>query len=69
MLLGGEVQLARDLYGRLDGCSDRTATLVHVEHALYGLAILLLSGEMEGLLDPLEHKHLVLSLYLPDGIG
>jgi hypothetical protein len=24
---------------------------------------------MEGLLDSLEHEHLVLSLYLPDGIG
>jgi hypothetical protein len=24
---------------------------------------------MEGLLDPLEHKDLVLSLYLPDCIG
>ena len=53
VLLGGKVQLARDLYGGLDGCSDRTATLVHFDHALYGLAILLLSGEMEGLLDPL----------------
>ena len=69
MLLGGKVQLARDLYGGLDGRSDRTAILVHFDHALYGLAILLLSGEMEGLLDPLEHKHLVFSLYLPDGIG
>ena len=53
VLLGDKVQLARDLYGGLDGCSDRTATLVHFDHALYGLAILLLSGEMEGLLDPL----------------
>jgi hypothetical protein len=53
MLLGGKVQLARDLYGRLDGRSDRTAILVHFDHALYGLAILLLSGEMEGLFDPL----------------
>jgi hypothetical protein len=52
-LLGREVQLARDLYGGLDGRSDRTAILVHFDHALYGLAILLLSGEMEGLLDPL----------------
>ena len=69
MLLGGKVQLARDLYGRPDGRSDRTAILVHFDHALYGLAILLLSSEMEGLLDPLEHKHLVLSFYLPDSIG
>ena len=53
MLIGGKVQFARDLYGGLDGRSDRTAILVHVEHALYGLAILLLSGEMEGMLDPL----------------
>ena len=53
MLLGGEVQLARDLYGGLDGRSDRAAILVHSDYALYGLAILLLSGEMKGLLDPL----------------
>ena len=69
MLLGDEVQLARDTYGGLDRRRHRTAILVHFDHTLYGLAILLLCGEMEGLLDPLEHKHLVLSLYLPDGIG
>jgi hypothetical protein len=69
VLLGGQVQLARDLYGGLDGPSNRTAILVHFDHALYGLAILLLSGEMKSLLDPLEHEHLILSLYLPNGIG
>ena len=69
MLLSGKVQFAGDLYRGLDGRSDRTAILVHFDHTLYGLPILLLSGEMEGLLNPFEHKHLVLSLYLPDGIG
>jgi len=69
MLLGDEVQLARDLYGGLDGRRHRTAILVHFDHTLYGLAILLLCGEMEGLLDPLEHENLVLCLYLTDGIG
>jgi len=69
MLLGDEVQLARDTYGGLDGRRHRTAILVHFDHTLYGLAILLLCGEMEGLLDPLEHENLVLCLYLTDGIG
>ena len=53
VLLGGEIQLARDLYTVLDGPSNRAAILVHFDYALYGLAILLLSGEMEDLLDPL----------------
>ena len=69
VLIGCEVQLARDLYGGLDGPGYRTAILVHFDHTLYGLPILLLSGEMEGLLDPLEHEHLILSLYLPNGTG
>ena len=69
LLLGGEVQLARDLYSGLDGHRHRTFILVHFDHALYGLAILLLGGEMEGLLNPLEHKHLVLCLYLTHSIG
>ena len=68
-LLGGKVQLARDLYGGLDGHRHRTAILVHFDHALYGLAILLLRSEMEGLLDSLEYENLVLSLYLTDCIG
>ena len=46
VLLGGEVQLARDLYTVLDGPSNRTAILVHFDHALYGLAILLFRPEM-----------------------
>jgi hypothetical protein len=45
-LLGREVQLARDLYGGLDGHRHRTAILVHSEHALYALAILLFRPEM-----------------------
>ena len=69
LLLGGEVQLARDLYGGLDGRRHRTFILVHFDHALYGLAILLLGAEMEGLLNPLEHENLVLCLYLTHSIG
>ena len=53
MLLGGKVQFARDLYGGLDGPGHRTAILVHFDHTLYGLPILLFSAEMEGMLDPL----------------
>ena len=53
VLLSGKVQFAGDLYGRLDGPGYRTAILVHFDHTLYGLPILLLSPEMEGLLDPL----------------
>jgi hypothetical protein len=69
VLLGGEVQLARDLYTVLDGPSNRTAILVHFDHALYGLAILLLSGEMESLLDPLEHEHFIFRLYLSNRVS
>jgi hypothetical protein len=68
-LLGSEVQFARDLYGRLDGDRYRTAILIHLDHALYGLAILLIRSEMECLLDPLEYEDLVLCLYLTDSIG
>ena len=68
-LLGGKVQLARDLYATHDGPGDRTALGVHVDHALYGLAILLLGSEVEGLLDPLYHEYLVFRLYLPDRVG
>ena len=53
VLLGGKVRFAGGLYGRLDGPGHRTAILVHFDHTLYGLPILLLSAEMEGLLDPL----------------
>jgi hypothetical protein len=42
---------------------------VHVEYVFYGLAVLHLGGEVESCSDPLEHEHLVLGLYLPDGIG
>ena len=69
LLLGGEVQLARDLYGGLDRRRHRTFILVHFDRALYGLAIFLLGGEMEGLLNPLEHENLVLCLYLTHSIG
>ena len=40
-----------------------------MDHALYGLVILLLSAEMESLLDPLEYENLVLCLYLADSIS
>jgi hypothetical protein len=69
LLLGREVQLTRDLYGGLDGHRHRTAILVHFDHALYGLAILLLRSEMEGLLDSLKYENLVLCFYLTDCIG
>ena len=53
VLLSGKVHFAGDLYGGLDGPGHRTAILVHFNHTLYGLPILILSAEMEGLLDPL----------------
>ena len=53
VLLSGKVQFAGDLYGGFDGPGHRTAILVHFDHTLYGLPILLLSAEMEGMLDPL----------------
>jgi hypothetical protein len=40
-----------------------------LDHALYGLVILLLSSKMESLLDPLEYENLVLCLYLADSIS
>ena len=53
VLLSAKVQFAGDLYGRLYGPGHRTAILVHFDHTLYGLPILLLSAEMQCLLDPL----------------
>ena len=53
VLLSGKVQFAGDLYGGLDGAGHRTTILVHFDHTLYGLPILLLSAEMQCLLDPL----------------
>jgi hypothetical protein len=40
-----------------------------LDHALYGLVILLLRSEMQSLLDPLEYENLVLCFYLADSIG
>ncbi len=68
-LPSGKVQLARDLYAAHDGAGDRTAVGVYVDHALYGLAILLLGAQVEGLLDPLDHEHVALGFYLPNRIG
>jgi hypothetical protein len=52
-LLGGKVQLAPDLYGPFYRPSDRAAILVHFEHALYGLAVFFVGGEVDSLRDPL----------------
>ncbi len=64
-LLGGKVQLAPDLYGIFDRPSDRAAILVHLQYAFYILAIFFVGGKMKSDRDPLEHKHVVLCLYLP----
>jgi hypothetical protein len=52
-----------------DRLGDGTAVGVNVEHALYGLAVFPVRGEVKCSLDPLDHQHLVLGLYLPDGVG
>jgi hypothetical protein len=68
-LLGGKFQLACYLYAIHDGPCDRTALSVYIDYAFYGLAILLLGSEMEGLLDPLDYEYVVFRLYLPDRVG
>ena len=68
-LLGPEVELARDLDAALDGSSDRTRVSVDVYHPLYLLAVFLLGGEVEGLLDSLNDEYLLLGLYLPYRVG
>ncbi len=50
-LSGGEVELARDLYATPDRPGDGTAVGVNVEHALYGLAVFPVRGEVKGSLD------------------
>ena len=66
---GGEVELARDLDAPLDGPRDRARICVDPQHQLYLLAVLLLGGEVEDLLYPLEDENLVLRPYLPDRLG
>ena len=53
-LSGGEVELARDLDAALDGSGDRARVGIDLYHPLYLLAIFLIGGEVEGLLDPLD---------------
>ena len=66
--LGGEVQLASYLYAVPNRSGNWATVGIDLDHPLYGLAVLLVSGKVEGLLDPLNNQHLALGLYLPDGI-
>jgi hypothetical protein len=66
---GGEVEFAGDLDAPLDGARNGTKIGVDPQHPLYLLAVFLVGGEMESLLDPPHHQTLVLRLYLPYGVG
>jgi hypothetical protein len=68
-LLSSKVQLACDLYCRLDGSSYWAAIFVDFKHAFYALAVLFFGRQVDGVRDPLEHKHVVFCLYLPDGVS
>jgi len=68
-LLGGKVQLTLDLYGIFDRPSYRTTILVHLEHALYVLAIFFVGAEVDSVRDPLENQHLVLGFYLTNSVS
>ncbi len=49
--------------------SERAAVGVDPQRSLYLLAVLLVSGEVEGGRDPLDDEHLVIGLYLPHRVG
>jgi hypothetical protein len=40
-----------------------------LEYPFYSLPVLLVRREVKGLLDPLDHQHVALGLYLPDRVG
>src|SRR5918997_770157 len=68
--LDGEVELARDLYAPPYRACHRAAGCVNLEYPLYLLAIpFVLSGEVKGLLDPLDHQYLACGFYLPLRLG
>jgi len=69
LLRGREVELARNLDAVLYGSCDRTTVRIYFQYPLYGLPVLLVSREVKGLRDPLDHQHLVLGLYLPHRVG
>jgi len=68
-LHGREVELASDLDAVFYGAGDRTTIGIDLEYPFYGLPVFLIRREMKGLLDPLDHQHLALGLYLPDRVG
>ena len=68
-LSGGEVELACDLDAALHGTGDRARVGVDLYYPLYLLAVSLIGGEVEGLLDPLDDEYLLLGLYLPHRVG
>jgi hypothetical protein len=65
----GEVELAHDLDAPLDGPGNGAEIRVDPQHTLYLLAVLLVGGEVESLLDPPEDENLLLRLYLPHRVG
>jgi hypothetical protein len=68
-LSGGEVEFARDLDATIDGSGDRTRVGIDLYHPLYLLAIFLIGGKVEGLLDPLDNEYLLLGHYLAHRVG
>src|SRR5919202_3014127 len=46
---------------------DRAIVLIHVEYVFHSLAVFFSGGQVDSNSDPLEH--LVLGLYLPNGVG
>ena len=69
MLLGGEIQLAGDVYAALHRASNRARVGIDPKRPLYLLTILLVGGKMKSLFDPLDDEYLVLRLYLPHRVG
>ena len=53
-LLGGEIQLAGDVYAAFYRAGYRTAVSIHFEHPFYLLAVVLIRDKMEGLLYTLD---------------
>ncbi len=51
------------------GPGNRAAVGINIDYTLYSLAVVLVSGKVEGNSDALNYEYLTLGLYLPGGIG
>ena len=64
-----QVQLTHNFDAVFNRSSNRATLSVNSDYTVYGLAVLLVRDKVESLLDPLDHQHLVLGLYLPHRLG